>query len=309
MDTNRSLETLTVNNTKELVNTVEPGFIRRWGSNILVAINGSPANSETDVEQRFKDQVDHFLSPKSRLDTINQLAIMREFWDRFGYSVPGLSEPQQAKLTYIANLHPSCRVVPTPLLTINGRQALIHRASEPADQPPEMLDKTLTYNQLLINPGEDISIGRNSFGLRYKTLVDGVVNREEYLTSLKAAGQTITAEDGTVWTFPVMDVRVRNRRTKGLVSRLLLESVDPTVTTEALIATRLLHLINGERSDKQMVDIANEAVYELHKTDDELARVVGVELNPTSHRRIQVDVWKVDQMSGHFCVRTAYSGL
>ena len=326
MDTEKLLKAFTPEETQELVaalpaNVLTDEVVRR-GIEIPVAVgatatHGAEVSQETGEEQAFRSQVGRFLDAETRLDVTEQLSVMGEFWGKLGHVVPELSEDQQAKLAKVAEAHPLHRVVPTPLLSLAERKAVAEKArSFPGQKFSTSDDALLTpdeswvYGKLLRNPESTVEEGRKSYGLRYKTEDGGLVSRSEYVAHLKENGQAVEAEDGTVWTFPVMDVRVHTKRTRDTAGNLH-KLVDTIATPESLVATQLLHQANGTPNPQWEVDFANEAIYELTSKREATKKLVGVASIRWYPDRCRVCLsrWNADFQRGDFGVRGAESGL
>lgn len=270
-----------------------------------------------NAEQRaFQGRVGSFLDPEEKVEAGDQLAVTTEFWHKLGLVTPQLSSEQVAALAAKAEQNPDKRIVPTPLLDLAGRKAVAERArSFPGQQLNNRVDAlwapdtSWLYGKLLADPESVVKEGRDSYGLRYKTPEGEVVGRADYITALKEAGQAVVAEDGTVWAYPVMDVRVNSPRTRDTAANLF-EAVNATVAPESLITMQLLHQANGSPNTDWEVDFANEAVYELDKKGNPkaLVSVASVDWYPYD-RQMDLYDWGADGRGGDFGVRGAESEL
>jgi len=277
---------------------------------------------EPVVEQKrgvYVAGVEEFLDAEQGMDVEQQLDVMVKFWGRLGFNVPKLSTEQRRVLESVTAARPDWRVVPTPLLDLNGRQEVAERAklvflnAETGFGRNAALwtpDENWTYGKLLRSREGVIKEGRDSYGLGYKT-PDGkvAIGQTAYAAALWQAGETVVGEDGKIWTFPVMDVRVRSERTSTSAGELL-KKVDPIVTPESLITTQLLHQAARNPNSTWEVDFANEAVYKLGKKGEAVApvRVASVVWNPYA-RQVNLYRWGSGDQRDSFGVRGAASGL
>ncbi len=278
-----------------------------------VAVAETAPAPETQLEKKLPD----FLNPDIKLGAKDQLTLMREFWNDLGYVVPDLSSEQETRLEATVDSSLGSRVVPTPLLDLTGRMHVAASASElfkknsfhPDCEALRAPGTSYTYGKLMANPESTVKVGRKEYGLRYKTPDGEIVSRASYIESLVSAGQAVVAEDGTVWTFPVMDVRMRAPRTRNYAAKLL-ERISAVSTPESLITMQLLHQANGTPNSEWEVDFANEAVYELDKNGKlvALVSVTSVDWDPDS-RQLYLDDWDAGSRNDNFGVRAEKSGL
>lgn len=260
-----------------------------------------------------------FLDPESEIAPSFQLIVMKEFWKTLGCSVPELTLEQKTKLEKELAEHPDRRVIPTPLtdsaktdrknIAEDAKAQFGKNKFHETEDPLWTPDNSWTYGKLLSDPETDVKDGNTTYGLRYKAVGGGLVKRSEYLASLKESGQAVEAEDGTIWTFPVMDVQIQSPR-NYTTTRNLHSEVSPTATPESLIAMQLLHQAIGTPNPEWSVDFANEAVYELKKDGSvkELVSVASVRWGPND-RQVNLDLWNADDRNGDFGVRAEESGI
>ncbi|MEI9914314.1 MAG: hypothetical protein WDN66_05075 [Candidatus Saccharibacteria bacterium] len=280
---------------------------------------GNEAKGLPHFELALEEHLPAFLNPEVDFAPSYQLEVMGEFWNTLGFKVPELSDEQKTSIEQELAEHPDRRVIPTPLLHLEARKALVQASRDEfaknefaqTGDPLWTSDKGWIYGELLADPETDVKVGSTTYGMRYKTVTGGIVKRAEYIDNLKAAGQAIVDEEGTIWAFPVMDVRVKSpRNSTSLAARSLYSEVRPTATPESLIAMQLLHQANGTPNPDWEVDFANEAVYELKKNGDlkGLVSVAGVRWLP-GERRVRLHDWDADSQNGYFGVRAGESGI
>ncbi|MBC7943570.1 hypothetical protein H7X68_03685 [Candidatus Saccharibacteria bacterium] len=297
--------------TSELIAVLSPDLRRdeaiRRATEVPTIIGAAAIHG---AENEFKVEVSSFLNSRVKIDTTKQLSIMRKFWHRLEHNMPKLSDSQQDTLIRTSRDHPSRRIVPAPLLSLAGRQAFAINARTFFNQNRfEGLDADCVHGQLLEESENNAKGESNSYGLRYKTPSGEVVGRKSYIAALKESGQSVEAEDGINWVFPIMDVGVRSKRSNRHAHQLH-RLVNPIVTPEVLIATRILHKAGDTASRKCETDIANEVIYELDKDGNiaTLIRVIGVDWDPTYHQ-VDLDSISATDKSGYFGIRHAVSGL
>jgi hypothetical protein len=290
----------------------------RRGLEVPTFVGAAVTGTETELKtSEFEKEVAVFLDPETAPNTTEQLALMGEFWTKLGYKLPKLSKTQWAELTKSVEAHPEQRLVPAPLLSLKERTVMGRRAwvfpkqqfgpyNESLDTPPE----SWKYGQLLRDPASVVRDKYKAYALRYKTPGGALASREAYIASLKEAGQAVTAKDGVTWVFPIMDVRVTDKRTKSNPSKLH-EVVSPIATPESLIATQLLHQANGTPSPELSIDIVNEAVYQLDEKTGDPADPVGIGCVywHARNRQINLTLRGVDFRGEQFGVRHATSAI
>lgn len=281
-----------------------------------VAVAEEVETAETAFTQELGDFLD---SESTELSVEAQLETMGRFWDKLGLTVPALSEEQEAKVEATLEVNPGKRVVPTPLLDFMDRVALTGYSKQqfPRNRFHELHqslwtpDKSTLYGQLLQDPNSIVKQGRDSYGLFYKAPGSvAPVNRQAYTEALLEAGEAVEGSDGTIWTFPVMDVRVRTPRTYASAGELY-EQIDSTETPESLVVTQILHQAAGNPNPTWEVDFANEAIYKVNKHGKPVGAPVGVasvRWNP-DRRQVNSDAWNADVRGDNFGLRGAVSGI
>ncbi|HEX5797276.1 MAG TPA: hypothetical protein VFX86_02705 [Candidatus Saccharimonadales bacterium] len=198
-----------------------------------------------------------------------QLEAMDVFWETLGRFVPELDDEQMDRLDEAVRSHPARRVLPTPLLDISELKAVAERAR---GFPRQNLNPD---NSVLWLPGENQASGRlirnprgvtqdkdMDLGLFYKTPGRKLTDREGFMTDMLQRGRAV-AEDGTVWVFPVLDVRIRNSGRRGAPAMECFKRNDPVVTTEVLVTKQLLHQALGMTASGRYLEFANGGVYSL----------------------------------------------
>lgn len=276
------------------------------------------AETAKTPETKFDAKLADFLNPNIRMSFADQLWVQREFWGTLGHELPSLSEEQQAKLQAKLEEHPTHRIMPAPLLDLDGRKAIAETAKEAF--PKNSLSKTNSglwapdsswiYGKLLADPEATVRDGSTNYAMRYKTPSGiAVMGRADYKNELEVAGQTVKGERNTPWTWSVMDVAVRSPRT-NTTARTLHGKVTPTATPEAHIGMQLLHQANGTPNNTWEPDFVNEAIFGLDKKGNikALASVAGVLFYP-SRRRVYLNYWGAGNQDDVFGVRAEESGL
>jgi hypothetical protein len=246
----------------------------------LAGVEFQPLTAE---QLAFKDKVGDFLDPEVELDLDAQLAITTELYAQLGYTPPELDDSQKARLQKTLEANPGKRVVPTPLLDLEERIAIVDKAE---DLPAQQFDtdhahllwvpEAGLYRILLDDPESKHTDDRDpriTYGLRYKIGDGTITDRAGYIDWLKRTEQAVEDEHGTVWTYPVSEVQVQSERTNTTAGDLH-DAVDPIVSPELLIVTQLLHQANGTPDAKWQSDFANEAIYAYY----ELGKFEGAEL-------------------------------
>jgi len=288
------------------------------------AARGAEAGRETNEEQAWQGRIRRWLDPELKLDITDQLSVMREFWSKLGYNLPKLSKYQHDKLDEAAETQPLQRVVPTLLSALVRRKSMVEKApallgqeSGPSDNVLWIPDKTSVYRKLLWRPEHTVIVGDKTYGLRFKTEQGDIVGRAAHLALLKETGRAVEASKGYVWTFPVMDVRFRTKRTYDTAGNLD-KLVNFITSPESLIAVQLLRQASGITNPEQTgpldfgweADFANEAVYELDEAGNPKALVSVASVSWTlNDRHIGLGDWYAGLQVGGFGVRDAASGL
>ncbi|HSW37020.1 MAG TPA: hypothetical protein VLG37_01470 [Candidatus Saccharimonadales bacterium] len=285
-----------------------------------VAVAETTERPQTELEKQLAEF--DFLNPDVSIDLETQLDVMTSFWKELGVVLRAdlLIPHQRTHLEQVLETHPGHRVVPTLLSQGNladARSQLAEAAKgafgknqfHDSLSPLWTPDQSYLYGKLLADPDQPVKDGRKSYGLGYKMPDGSVVGRDAYLPLLMNTGQIVEGNDGTLWTFPVMDVQVRAPRTYESAGNLH-ALVSPTNTPEGLLAMQLLHQANGTPNPAWAVDFANEAVYELDKNGKPktLVSVAGVGWGPDG-RQVCLGDWRAGGRSGRFGVRAEESGL
>jgi hypothetical protein len=245
---------------------------------------------------------------------------MDAFYGRLDKTPPKLTESQLDTLRVALAANPGKRIVPTPLLDLEGRQAITESARNlPCQQfnPNEAAlwvpEEGAFYGKFLRNPdrveakNNDISM---TYGLRYKTIDGQLTGRRGYINSLLETGQAVIAEDGSVWTYPLTDVHVQNERTEDTAAHLH-DVVDPLASPELLIVTNLLHQTSGKINRDWWLDVANEAIYELEEdavAARALYRVANVHFD-MNNGQLRLAGLDNNDRTGRFGIRATKSGL
>jgi hypothetical protein len=165
------------------------------------------------------------------------------------------------------------------------------------------------YGQLLRDPDGKVKDDSDSYGLVFR-LPDGgqVVGRTNFVDAMLENGQAISAENGIVWIYPVMDVRVSSPRSLGDEGELY-KKVDPTVTPDSNLSVQLLHQAAGTPFIGLNVDFANEAVFQLDNHGNPKDFVHAAAMCWSGYRRVQLGLWRGNNRYGNFGVRAAKSSI
>lgn len=321
MDAEKLLQAFSTDEIQELANALPADLLRRGiqvGPTVVQAAQAAEAKQALERAKtranKLKQGVTNFLNPEVDLSLADQFETMADFWSELGLDVPRLTLTEQQKLSQSLETYPDRRVMPVPLLDLDSRQAMAEQAKTalPGNRFGSSValwtpGESSIYGKLLRDPEATVKDGRNSYGLRYHT-EDGVITRSELVAKLTESGQAITAEDGTVWLFPVMDVRVKSPR-QYTRAEALHRQAGITQIPESLITMQMLHQVNGTPNPDGEVDFTNEAVYELDKKAGAVApvRVAGVRWYPDD-RQVDLDTWRAGGRSDIFGVRAAERG-
>jgi hypothetical protein len=308
---------------QELLGEVE----RRVQNNGLVLpesfVGSVVASAEIDSaafdEIVFKNRVESFIDPNSNKDmgTEEQLEFMDEFWQRLDMIPPKLSDEQKAKVADTLGQNPNKRVVPTPLLDMQGRKDITDRARSAfpsqkftsSGSALSIPDESDIYGQLLRNPDGKVKEGGDSYGLGFR-LPDGeqVVGRTNFVGAMVEVGQAVEGENGLVWIYPVMDVRVSSPRSLDN-ARKLYEQANPTVTADSNLSVQLLHQAAGTPFIGLNVDFANEAIFKLDDGGKPEAFVDAASIYWSGYHQVRLGIWGGNNRYGNFGIRAATSGL
>ncbi|HET7673557.1 MAG TPA: hypothetical protein VFK11_03540 [Candidatus Saccharimonadales bacterium] len=267
----------------------------------------------------FKNKVESFINPDSEMDMgiKEQLEFMDEFWQRLDMAPPELSDDQKAKIADTLEKNPNNRLLPTPLLDLEGRKDIADRARSTfpsqkftsSGSALSVPDESNIYGQLLKNPDGRVKDGDDNYGLGFK-LPDGeqIIGRTNFVNAMVENGQAIEDENGIVWIYPVMDVRVSSPRSLDN-ARKLYEQVDPTGTSDSNLSVQLLHQAAGKPFIGFNVDFANEAVFKLDDDGKPKALVDVVSMYWSGYQQVQLGIWRGNNRYGNFGVRAAKSGI
>lgn len=269
IDGERHLSTFLGGDTDAMDDAVEAvhrrnGVAKKLGA---FAINGTLSKAEEQVQAAFDIFVN---APHISLPAEAQLKFMGDtLIDLGGYNVPDLSRRQASVMETMTDKYHQRRVIPTPLLDIEGRQAIAEAARvfpaqqfDPNESALRLPDEGTVYAKLVQDLGATVEDEGIYYVVRYKTPDLGLGrldDRTNYKAGLKEANQAIE-EDGVTWTFPVMDVRIKTPREEQ-TARELYANVRPVASPESLILTAILHQAAGTPNPDGDIDFANEAVY------------------------------------------------
>jgi hypothetical protein len=266
-----------------------------------------------------KKEIKCFLNASIEMSSERQLDVVRQFWEVLGCKMPELDEKQKAALNNTIERNPFMRVMPAPLLDINGCKTIAERARS-AFRNQHLFairqnvlwtpnESYMIHAKLLKDPESIVKEGRVSYGIRYKSPDSGeLLTKDRFGARLRKIGKGIEA-DGVTWVFPVMDVRVQSERICAPAGALH-QKVEPTVVPEVLIGMQLLHRASGTPNSDYHVDFANEAIYKLDKKDvpKTPVHVTSVYWYPND-RRVVLLYWHADSQNEDFGVRAAENGL
>jgi hypothetical protein len=280
---------------------------------------GSEVELETAEAPAFADSLGNFLDPEAKLGVTEQMSFMQSFWGKLGYEPPALTADQLNGLQSALRAAPGLRVVPTPLLPLSERKAITAKTNDllPKKFTFELElwapDDTWEFAELLRDPQSTVEKDGTGYGLRYRLPSGLLVDRATYVEELKTGGHAIEVEDGTVWTFPVMDVRPQTQRTSGEAGDVYTD-VAAVNSPESLLTIQLLHLMNGSaNSGNWELNLANEVVCELNEEDNPkaLAYIASIAWLKAwgKAERIHANFWEAGISSGSFGTRFVTDGL
>jgi hypothetical protein len=212
-----------------------------------------------------------YLLPDPAMTARDQLAVMTAFWRVLGFEVPELQDAQVDELSRNLRDRPWLRVVPSPLLLLDGREHMVRAASAAfpaaqfADDPFWTADANWTYGKLLRDPDHSVLDGTEQFALGYKD-PNGrtVIGRSLWIERMVQCGQAVVHSDGTPWVFPAVHLGSQDHRDPRRSDQLL-DGIDASVVPETYVLLQALWQIAGLPESAWHVDFANEAVYELDR--------------------------------------------
>lgn len=273
-------------------------------------------------ERSFVAQVERFVDPSEQIDAPDQLEVIYEFWTKVGVPLPPLlNSPRMHALQLAAEAHSDKRIVPAPLLGVQGRAKMVEslgniaggegavdRLWTPLEEPGEE-----GRQRLIRKPEKDTRAGSRSIGMRYKTPDFRYANRKEYMQALLESGKAVGDAKRGVWTYPVMEVRLDLDHGAG-VGADMIRRVEPTLTVESLIALRLIHRLAGAQSESLTIDAANEGMFWLERGDPRgLDSIAGVSLTIDGSTQVNLGYYQRRggslQATTGFGLREAVSGL
>jgi hypothetical protein len=265
----------------------------------------------------FKNKVESFIGSDSDMDMKEQLEFMNEFWQRLDMTPPNLSDEQKTKIADTLEQNPNRRLIPTPLLDVQGRKDIADRAHSAfpsqkftsSGSALSIPDESDIYGKLLRDPDGTVKDGSDSYGLVFK-LPDGgqVVGHTNFVNAMVENGQAIRGEDGIVWIYPVMDVRVSSPRSLDNAKKLY-EQVDPTVTPDSNLSVQLLHQAAGTPFIGLNVDFANEAVFKLDDAGKPEVFVDAASMYWSGYHQVRLGIWRGNNRYGNFGVRAAKNSI
>lgn len=212
-----------------------------------------------------------FIGSVEHIGASEQLAFTELFWKQLNHIQPQLNDEQKAVLDTKLQQNPDARVVPAPLLTLDGRKSITETAKfklldhrfakgHTAFLEPE---ESSSYSLLLQNPAHLLDSQSDfRFDLGYNTASGNVVNRDDYKTSLLARGDGVEDADGLVWVFPIIQ-NLSTTRGLSLNNKDVGEhdGLHFLRTPESAIALLLLQQIGGKFDNIPKTELCNEAIY------------------------------------------------
>ena len=227
--------------------------------------------SSAQLHQALLTDLASYLLPELAVPARDQLAVMTEFWRVLGFEVPELKGAQVDELNRSLQDRPALRLVPSPLLLLDGREHVVRaaRAAFPeaqfADDPFWTADANWTYGKLLRDPDHSVLDGTEQFALGYKG-PNGrtVIGRSLWIERMVQSGQAVVHSDGTPWVFPAVHLGSQDHRDPRRSDQLL-HGIDASVVPETYLLLQALWQIAGLPESAWHVDFANEAVYELDR--------------------------------------------
>jgi hypothetical protein len=253
---------------------------------------------------------------------------MRDFQAEFGLIVPRLTSSQRYRNARTLCENEGDQVVPTLLPKQVWRRkaqaALIEGSVLQGVVRPDIMfmpeergderEDGQVLNRLWTPRNGPLFWKQNLYlDLRYKVPglpIERSLNRRGYIGALLAAGQAVLGEDGSVWTFPVMDVS-DSRRPDYAGSESHYRQVDPIISPEARINVQVLHMVAGKPKNEDVTEHVNEAVYLVDKRGRKIAfkGVAGVTWAKVLEGRIRFAWWSEDSPLREAEVPRGVSGL
>lgn len=246
----------------------------------------------------WRSDAERFLDSSKEMKPKEQLQFMASFRAEFGQNVPQIDRLSRVSIYRVLSENPAYRVVPTLLGSVSDRKAdskpntgsviseiipgkedetdiLITSADNQwteymkARAPLWLKDGATVWlnNRAYLRPESGqkkvpADAGANKpYQLRYKATDGTLLKRKDFLKRLVDDKQAVLAEDGGVWTFPVMDVSNPRRSTRGRADALY-KDLDVVMSPEARIGVQLLYVIAGNPKDEDVIEYTNEAVTE-----------------------------------------------
>lgn len=214
-------------------------------------------------------ELSQFLDPEITVPLDDQLELMGLFLAERGRTIPTLDADEKLSISAQLSARPGHRVIPTPLLDLNGRRELAtaHQEALGIEQDGKAFlvngQYRYRYDMQMGSPDRiHRDDGWSTFRLGYKTPSGEVLPYDEYTQTLLESGQAKRSEDGTIWIFPVIEVQNIDTRNNTQDGRELTENPDLHASNaETLMVIQLLHLANGTASEERFRDITNEGIY------------------------------------------------
>ena len=259
----------------------------------------------------FRKQLLVFMNIDSELGSWEQQDFMKVFWDKLGYEVPNPSSAMQSDLDNFIVKNPNQRIIPTPLLDLNGRKELANNGQKlfrnkynHSDKLLWTPDETSLYSKLLSNPNQTISNENSTYEVLYKTDSLELLGRSQYIDYLVNTKRVTIDQSGMAWSFPIMDIRASDNLQNESV-RTIYEQANTILTPEALIVTHIINQASGIHLQDYVIDLANEAIYSTNKDQQtrSMNLVTGVYWDP-DYYQINLCYWNPDDHCSNTRIQT-----
>jgi hypothetical protein len=252
--------------------------------------------------EEWRGAIRDYLDTSDELSGREQLVFTRVLLREFGFEVPQLGPRQEDELDKNAAEYPRWRLMPTALGDIalrrryaqpNENSALNDLMKGP-DASGEMRDQsrlwlpcdgpqtdkeTKEFDELwtphvgyITNSDEMFAHadGRNlsdsrvqAYALRYRTANNDKYDRKSFKAWLYEDTNNAVADNGLIWTFPLMDVSQPEREDEPEVPLRLFNSLNYIVTPETVLGMQVLKLLAGQPISQNIFQISNEVMVEL----------------------------------------------
>ncbi len=269
----------------------------------------------------FELHVADFLNPELTLSLEDQLETMSIFWHQLGHELPAFDQSIIDRLTHVAETNPALRIMPAPLLDLEGRATIIENAKafrqnqfSKTEQGLWIPSSGTVYGELLPDPTNMMMTKTHSFPLVYRAPQgsDLIVGREPWIQAMTRAGKLTQAYNGTSWTAVVIDANPLSGREPHKSPGDLFSAIEPSVTPETMLGLHLLQHVSGTLEPNLAVNFVNEAVGKVRYTTsrlEALVEIAGVRWYG-GHGRVRLGHWVADYYGDPtFGTPVAYNAL